>query len=115
MDLADGFCSFQFLYQHCGNSKGFEIQENGLCNKGNRTKWEMHRGFDFTVAFLGTLVFSREDRNIDLRLAGVVLVLTTQDKRTLIPMIVLDIFRASTSCKAEAKFFRDASYCYKCG
>lgn len=61
--------------------------------------------FAFIVAFLGTLVFSMEDWNIDMCLVGVVHVLTTQDKSTLIPMIILDIFRALASCKSRAKSF----------
>nr|XP_033510973.1 uncharacterized protein LOC117275762 [Nicotiana tomentosiformis] len=57
------------------------------------------------VAFLGLLVFPREDGHIDLQVAGVVHVLTTQAESTLSHMIVSDIFRALTFCKAEDRFF----------
>lgn len=71
---------------------GFIIYENKLCNKGNKTIWEAHREFAFIVEILRTLVFSREAKNIDLHLAGVSFVLTTQPKSTLVPMILLDVF-----------------------
>ncbi|XP_070048922.1 uncharacterized protein [Nicotiana tomentosiformis] len=103
--LARGISTFHFLYQRYGHLGGFEDPENGLCGKENRSKWETHRCFAFMVAFLGLLVFLREDGHIDLRIAGVVHVLTTQAKSTLAPMIVSDIFRALTFCKAGASFF----------
>lgn len=65
----------------------------------------MHRCFAFMVAFLGLLVFPREDGHIDLRVAGIVNTLTTQARSTLEPMIISDIFRALTLCKARVRFF----------
>ncbi|XP_009600317.1 uncharacterized protein [Nicotiana tomentosiformis] len=103
--LASGASTFHFLYQQYGHLRGFEDLENGLCGKGNRSKWETHRCFSFMVSFLGHLVFPREDGHFDLRVAGVVHVLITQAKNTLAPMFVSDIYRALTSCKAGVRFF----------
>lgn len=36
-DLAERICSFQFLYSRYGQSKGFEVHKNGLCNRRIRT------------------------------------------------------------------------------
>jgi len=57
------------------------------------------------VAFLGLVLFPRKDGNIDLRVAGVVKVLITNAKSTLAPMIISEIYRALTACKAGADFF----------
>lgn len=83
----------------------FENPESGLYGKSNQSKWEVHRCFAFMVAFLGIVLFPREDGHIDLRLDRIAHVLTTQAKSTHAPMIVTDIFRALTFCKAGTKFF----------
>jgi len=57
------------------------------------------------VAFLGLVVFPRKDRNIDLKVAGIVKILITNDKSILAPMIMSEIYRALTACKAGADFF----------
>jgi len=57
------------------------------------------------VVFLGLLVFPKRDGNIDIQIAGIVSTLLTQDKITLAPMIVSEIFRALTACKVGEDFF----------
>ena len=99
------FSTLQFIYQRYGHIGGFDDLESGVCSRGNRTKWDEHRRFAFMVAFLGIVVFPRKDRNIDLKVAGVVKVLITNNKSTLVPMIVSEIYRALTACKAGANFF----------
>ncbi|XP_070011988.1 uncharacterized protein [Nicotiana sylvestris] len=104
-DLAAGFSTPQFIYQRYGHIGGFNNPESKIRSKGNQLKWEKHRCFAFLVVFLGLLVFPRKNGNIDVRIAGVVNTLLTQDKSTLAPMIVSEIFRALTSCKAGGNFF----------
>lgn len=60
-------------------------------------------------SIFSTMIFPREDKNIDMRLAGVASILTTQAKSTIVPMIMSDIFRALTSCKVGAMFFEDCN------
>ncbi|XP_019239902.1 PREDICTED: uncharacterized protein LOC109219889 [Nicotiana attenuata] len=86
-DLEAGFSTLQFIYQRYGHI-------------GNRLKWEEHRCFAFMVVFLGLLVFPR-----NIWIAGVVSTLLTQAKSTLAPLIVSEIFRALTACKAGGDFF----------
>ncbi|XP_070019475.1 uncharacterized protein [Nicotiana sylvestris] len=93
------------IYQRYGHIGGFNNPESKICNKENRLKWEEHKCFAFTVVFLGLLVFPRKDGNIDVRIAGVVNTYLTQAKSTLAPMIVSEIFRALTTCKAGENFF----------
>ncbi|XP_075097487.1 uncharacterized protein LOC142174934 [Nicotiana tabacum] len=104
-ELEGGFSTRHFIYQKYGHVGGFNDPENGVCSKGNRTKWDEHRRFAFMVAFLGLVVFPQKDGNIDLRVAVVVKVLVINAKSTLAPMIVSEIYRAVTACKAGADFF----------
>nr|XP_009796822.1 PREDICTED: uncharacterized protein LOC104243346 [Nicotiana sylvestris] len=98
-DLAVGFPTLRLPKVWAG----FDNPESGICSKGNRAKWDEHRCFAFMVTFLGLVVFPRKDGNIDLRVAGVVNVLITNAKSTLSHMIVFEIYRALTACKAEGK------------
>lgn len=59
----------------------------------------------FIVAFFGTLLFPREDKHIDLHLIGIDYFLTKKANGTLVPMILTDIYRALTSCRAKVIFF----------
>ena len=104
-DLAADFCTLRFIYNRYGHIGGFNKPENKICSKGNRLKWEEHRCFAFMVAFLGLLVFPRKDGNIDIRVSGIVSTLLTQSNSTLAPMIMSEIFRALTACKAGGDFF----------
>jgi len=104
-DFAKGFCSFRFMYDRYGHVGGFNNPDFKLCSRNSRQKWEEHRRVAFMIAFLGLVIFPRKDGNIDLKVAGVVSTLQTMGKSTLAPMIVADIFRALTACKAGGKFF----------
>jgi len=104
-DLAAGFCTPCFIYDRYGHEGGFNNPINKLCSKGVRQKWDEHRRVAFMIMFLGLLVFPRKDGNIDLKISGVVSTLLTQSVSTLAPMVVSDIFRALTACKAGGNFF----------
>ncbi|XP_060206256.1 uncharacterized protein LOC132633839 [Lycium barbarum] len=103
--LESGWVSLEFLYERYGQEDGFEKCLGQLNNKGEIETWKIHRRFAFMVAFLGCIVFPERDKQIDIRLAGVVQALTTMDNLTLIPMILGDIFRALTKCKEGAIYF----------
>ncbi|XP_075093114.1 uncharacterized protein LOC142172928 isoform X1 [Nicotiana tabacum] len=104
-DFAKGFCSLRLIYARYGHVGGFNKPDFKLCSRDNRQKWDEHRLVAFMIAFLGLIVFPRKDGNIDLKVAGVVSTLLTQDKSTLAPMIMADIFRALTACRAGGNFF----------
>ncbi|XP_070017857.1 uncharacterized protein [Nicotiana sylvestris] len=53
MNLAQGFCTFYFLYRCYRNPRGFEMPDTGLIHSGNKDKWETWRGLAFIVAFMG--------------------------------------------------------------
>nr|XP_033512586.1 uncharacterized protein LOC117277262 [Nicotiana tomentosiformis] len=104
-NLAGGFCTFRFLYIRYGDPHGFEAPDTGLNHQGNKDKWEAHRGLAFVVAFLGTLICPRSDRHIELGVAGVANFLVKKANGTIIPMILVEIYRVLTACRAGTKFF----------
>ena len=61
--------------------------------------------FAFMVSFLGLIIFPKRDKNIDISLAGMVKALTTTESRTIIPMILADIFCALTKCLSGEMYF----------
>ena len=61
------------------------------------------------VAFLGTMVFLRREKKINIRLAGVVHVLIKKEDHTLVPMILADIYRALTVCQKGKGFFEGSN------
>ncbi|XP_075084652.1 uncharacterized protein LOC107777302 [Nicotiana tabacum] len=104
-DLAKVFCTLSFKYDRYDHMGGFNKTDIKLCSKNNRQKWDEHRRVAFMITFLGLLVFPRKDNNIDIKVVGVASTFLTQDKSTLAPMIMSDIFRALTACKAGGNFF----------
>ncbi|XP_075106970.1 uncharacterized protein LOC142179964 [Nicotiana tabacum] len=104
-NLAKGFCTFHFLYNRYRDPRGFEAPDNGLSHQGNKNKWEARRGLAFVVAFLGSLICPRSDRHIELGLAGMADFMVKKANGTLIPMILAEIYRALTVCRAGIKFF----------
>ncbi|XP_070005041.1 uncharacterized protein [Nicotiana sylvestris] len=104
-NLAKGFCTFYFLYRHYGDANGFEAPDTGLSHQGNKGKWEVRRGLAFVVTFLGILICPRSDGHIELGLVGVADFMIKKANGTIIPMVMADIYRALTVCRARGKFF----------
>ncbi|XP_075093098.1 uncharacterized protein LOC142172922 [Nicotiana tabacum] len=104
-NLAKGFCTFYFLYRRYRNPRGFETPDTGLTHAGNQDKWEARRGLAFIVAFLGILVCSRKDGNIEMGLVGIVDFMAKKPNGTIVPLILAEIYRALTRCREGAKFF----------
>nr|XP_009608939.1 uncharacterized protein LOC104102811 isoform X1 [Nicotiana tomentosiformis] len=104
-NLAGGFCTFRFLYSRYGDPHGFEAPDISLNHQMNKDKWEARRGLAFVVAFLGTLICPRSDKHIELGLAGVADFMVKKANGTIIPMILEEIYRALTACRAGTKFF----------
>ncbi|KAH0712128.1 hypothetical protein KY289_008087 [Solanum tuberosum] len=90
--LKNWWVSLDFLYKRYGQKDGFENYQNQLSNQGGVEPWKANGCFAFMVAFLGLIVFPKRDKHIDIRLAGVVKVLTTMESPTIIPMILADMF-----------------------
>uniref|UniRef100_A0A1U7XAV8 Uncharacterized protein LOC104232159 n=1 Tax=Nicotiana sylvestris TaxID=4096 RepID=A0A1U7XAV8_NICSY len=103
--VSNGCCAFHFLYLRFGHSSGFETHEKGLSNKQNKGLWKIHRWFAFIMAFLGIMVFPNEKGTVDIRMARIAQILTTKEDHTLAPLVLADIYRALTVCKAGAQFF----------
>nr|XP_016515511.1 PREDICTED: uncharacterized protein LOC107832211 [Nicotiana tabacum] len=104
-NVNDGCCSFYFLYSRYGHLNGLEMHEKGLKNKQSKDTWKIHRRFAFIVAFLGIMVFPNEKGTIDIRMARIAQVLIAKEYHTLAPLILSDIYRALTWCKAGETFF----------
>nr|XP_009803744.1 PREDICTED: uncharacterized protein LOC104249069 [Nicotiana sylvestris] len=103
----EGCCSFHFLYFRFGHSAGFETHEKGLNNKQDKGIWQIHHRFAFIVVFLGIMVFPNSEGTVDIRMARIAQILTTNKDHTLASLVLADIYRALTLCKAEAQFFED--------
>ncbi|XP_060173399.1 uncharacterized protein LOC132604086 [Lycium barbarum] len=103
--LDKGWVSLEFLYERYGRRDGFERLGKRLSNKGNFEIWKDHSRFTFMVAFLGIMVFPRRGQKINIRLAGIVDVLTTKKDHTIVPMILADIYRALTVCQKGKGYF----------
>ncbi|XP_075101847.1 uncharacterized protein LOC142177274 [Nicotiana tabacum] len=104
-NLANRFCTFHFLYSRYGDPRGFEASDTGLSHQGNKNKWEARRGLAVVVAFLGTLICPRSDEHIELGLAGMADFMVKKANGTLILMILAEIYRSLTACRAGTKFF----------
>nr|XP_016490928.1 PREDICTED: uncharacterized protein LOC107810651 [Nicotiana tabacum] len=104
-NLAEGFCTFYFLYRRYGDPHNFEALNTGLSHQGNKGKWEARRGLAFVVAFLGTLICPRSDGHIELGLVGIDDFMIKKANGTIIPMILVEIYRALTVCQVGRKFF----------
>ncbi|KAH0768749.1 hypothetical protein KY290_012730 [Solanum tuberosum] len=113
--LDKGWISLQFLYDRYGREDEFKKFGRTLNNKGSFETWKEHRHFAFMVAFLGTMVFPRSGRKINILLTGVVNVLIEKKNYTIVPMILADIYRALTVCQKGKRFFEDATYCFNYG
>ncbi|XP_019259542.1 PREDICTED: uncharacterized protein LOC109237668 isoform X1 [Nicotiana attenuata] len=102
-NLAEGFCTFYFLYRRYGDPYGFEAPDTGLTHSGNKGKCEARRGLAFIVAFLGILICPRKDGNIKLGLVGMANFMTKKANGTIIPMILL--IELSLFCREGGNFF----------
>ena len=93
--LKEGWIYLEFLYSRFGDE---EVHQNFhrefACSSA---KWERYRLNAFAVALLGSLVFPRERGKIHTGLCYVVRMLSRVGK-TLVPMILAEILRASTAC-----------------
>ncbi|KAK4708573.1 hypothetical protein R3W88_029498 [Solanum pinnatisectum] len=96
--LKNGWVSLHFLYERYDQNDGFENYQNQLSNQGGAKALKANGCFAFMVSFLGLIFFPKRDKHIDIRLAGVVKVLTTMESPTIIPMILADMFCALTKC-----------------
>ncbi|XP_019265452.1 PREDICTED: uncharacterized protein LOC109243018 [Nicotiana attenuata] len=104
-NLADGFCTFYFLYRRYGDPHGFEAPDTGLTHSGNKGKWEARWGLAFIVAFMGILICPRKDGHIELGLVGTADFMIKKANGTIVPMILAEIYRALTVCRAGGNFF----------
>ncbi|XP_019236817.1 PREDICTED: uncharacterized protein LOC109217047 [Nicotiana attenuata] len=84
---------------------GFSKHGKELDNKIGYKAWQSHRRRAFLVAFLGTMVFPSHDKNIDIRLSGMVTSLLHGKDVTIIPMVLSDIYCALTKCQEGKDFF----------
>ncbi|XP_070003412.1 uncharacterized protein LOC142165727 [Nicotiana tabacum] len=105
-DLSKGCCALQFLYQCYGNPRGFDEPNLGLTHTGNRGKWEARRTLAFITAFLGIMVCPRDDKKIEIGLVGMVDVAMKRAESIIVPLILLEIYRALTVCKEGGSFFQ---------
>lgn len=67
----------------------------------------------FAVALLGTLIFPREDKNIDTRLIYIVRTLakgSTFGENTLVPMILAEMIRTLSKCIRGKNFFEGCNF-----
>ncbi|KAG5571590.1 hypothetical protein H5410_061356 [Solanum commersonii] len=103
--LKNGWVSLDFLYERYGQKEGFENYQNQLSNQEGVEVWKVSGCFAFMVAFLELIVFPKRDNHIDIRLAGVVKALTTMESPTILPMILVDMFRALTKCIKGEMYF----------
>nr|XP_009798214.1 PREDICTED: uncharacterized protein LOC104244481 isoform X1 [Nicotiana sylvestris] len=104
-NLAEGFCTFYFVYSHFGDPRDFEAPDTSLTHSGNKGKWEARRGLTFIVVFLGTLICLRKDGCIELGLVGMADFMIKKANGTIVPMILAEIYRALTVCRAGGNFF----------
>nr|XP_016494407.1 PREDICTED: uncharacterized protein LOC107813641 [Nicotiana tabacum] len=100
-----GHVRLDFLYDRYGCPGGFSKHGKELDNKIGYKAWQSHGRKAFLVAFLGTMVFPRHDKNIDIRLSGIVTTLLHRKDVTIIPMVLSDIYRALTKCQEGKDFF----------
>ncbi|KAH0689561.1 hypothetical protein KY290_017751 [Solanum tuberosum] len=103
--LDKGWISLQILYDRYGREDGFKKFGKTLNNNGSFETWKEHRRFTFMVAFLGTMVFPRRGGKINIILIGVVNALIEKKNYTIVPMILVDIYRALTVCQKGKLFF----------
>ncbi|XP_060193456.1 uncharacterized protein LOC132622799 [Lycium barbarum] len=103
--LDNGWVTLEFLYARYGNKQGFLQYGKQLKNGNHYFTWEKHRQEEFMVAFLGTMVFPRRDRKIDIRLSGIVTAMMKREDSTILPMILADIYHALTECREGEKYF----------
>ncbi|MDV3202320.1 MAG: hypothetical protein Q8887_02685, partial [Candidatus Phytoplasma australasiaticum] len=74
--------------------------------------WEVYRVNAFVVTLLGTLVFPREDKNIDTRLIYIMYTLAKGRDvggNTIVPKILAEITKALSKCVQGKRFFEE---CY---
>ncbi|KAH0636210.1 hypothetical protein KY290_036644 [Solanum tuberosum] len=105
----NGLVSLEFLYSRYGKKEEFSDYGKQLKNGQHLPTWEKHRQEAFMVTFLGTMVFPRRDKNISIRLSGIVVVMMKKKKSTILPMMLADIYRALTKCKEGEDFFEGCS------
>ncbi|XP_070045005.1 uncharacterized protein [Nicotiana tomentosiformis] len=100
-----GHVRLDFLYDRYGCPSGFSKHGKELDNKIGYKAWQSHGRKAFLVAFLGIMVFPRHDKNIDIRLSGIVTTLLHRKDVTIIPMVLSDIYPALTKCQEGKDFF----------
>ncbi|XP_019265513.1 PREDICTED: uncharacterized protein LOC109243076 [Nicotiana attenuata] len=84
-NLAEGYCTFHFLYS-------WKEKQVGVAQR-----------FSLHSRILGTLIFPKEDGHIELGLVGVADFLDKKANGTLVPMIIKEIYRAQPL--VDLKFF----------
>ncbi|KAH0698805.1 hypothetical protein KY284_013020 [Solanum tuberosum] len=105
----NGLVSLEFLYSIYGKKEGFSDYGKQLKNAQHLPTWAKHRQEAFMVAFLGTMVFPRRDKKISNRLSGIVAVMMKKKKYTILPMMLVDIYRALTKYREWEDFFKGCS------
>ncbi|XP_075080069.1 uncharacterized protein LOC142165403 [Nicotiana tabacum] len=100
-----GHIRLDFLYDRYGCPGGFSKHGKELDTKIRYKAWQNHGRKSFLVAFLGTMVFPRHEKNIDIRLSDIVTTLLHGKDVTIIPMILSGIYRALTKCREGKDFF----------
>lgn len=61
------------------------------------------------MAFLGIMVFPNVEGTIDTRMARIAQIFTSNKDHTLVPLVLVDIYRALTLCKSGAQFFEGSN------
>ena len=115
--LSDSWVSLDFLFARFGPSEGFDCFWDEF--HVTKEKWERKRLEVFILALLGTLVFPLEESHINTRLQSVVMALFHRDQNdeginqkgrfTLIPMILIEIYKALTEVKGGRRFFEGSN------
>nr|XP_009797336.1 PREDICTED: uncharacterized protein LOC104243782 [Nicotiana sylvestris] len=103
--VAQGQVHLDFLYDKYGHERGFSKYGKKLINKQNQHIWRGHGRKAFIVAFLGCMVFPREDRKINIRLSRIVTAMMKRNDSYILPMVLADTFRVLTRCWEGKGFF----------
>lgn len=96
------------MYTHFGLPNGFNYFWDEFYTTKNN--WEKRHLDIFPFVLLGTLVFPLEDRSINAHLYTVAMALfnkAKRDKVTIVPMILVEIYKALTEVKGVCNFRRE--------
>ena len=106
--LKQSWISFDYLFARFGSSKSFDYFWDEFCT--TKEKWEQRRLEVFCLALLGILVFPLDERRINTHLQSVVMALVKKKEQvTIVPMILIEIYKALTEVKGGIRFFEGSN------